>query len=86
MLFIGVFRAGGLALRFLDPWRGYDPLHRVALIPGRVNLALIMLTVVTALPMRALRKYWRKIHYLNHLIFAIVIFHGLLLGTDTNAS
>ena len=86
VLLVGTFHAGGLVLRFLTLWRGYDALHRVALILGPVNLTLITLTVITALLMRALRKYWRTIHYLNYLIFAIVIFHGLLLGTDTGAS
>ncbi len=86
VLAVGTFHAGGLVVRFLGLWRGYDALHRAALILGPVNLALITLTVATALLMRALRKYWHTIHYLNYLIFAIVIFHGLLLGTDTGAS
>ncbi len=86
VLAIGTFHADGLAVRFADLWQGYDALHRAALILGPVNLALITLTVSTALLMRLLRKYWRTIHYLNYLIFAIVIFHGLLLGTDTQAS
>lgn len=86
VLAVGVFHADGLVVRFLDLWRSYDAAHRAALIFGPVNLALITLTVLTALLMRMLRKYWRTIHYLNYFVLAIVIFHGLLLGTDTQAS
>ncbi len=86
VLAVGTFHADGLVVRFMGLWSGADTLHRVALILGPVNLALITLTVATALLMRTLKKYWRKIHYFNYLVFAIVIFHGLLLGTDTTAS
>lgn len=86
VLAVGTFHADGLVVRFMGLWSGADALHRAALILGPVNLVLITLTVATALLMRVLKKYWHKIHYFNYLVFAIVIFHGLLLGTDAMAS
>ncbi len=86
VLFVGTFHAGGVVVSFLDLWRSADALHRAALVLGPVNLVLLALTVATALLMRLLRKYWRAVHLLNYLVFAIVIFHGLVLGTDTATS
>lgn len=51
---------------------------------GYFQLFLLLLTVIAAL-LRSrpwLVKYWRKIHYLNYLIFISVWLHSWFLGSD----
>ncbi len=86
VLGFGIFKAGLVRITFRDLWASGDALHRSALVLGIANLGLISTTVVTALLMRALRKFWRQVHYLNYLAFAVVLFHGLTLGTDVRNS
>lgn len=49
---------------------------------GPVVLALLALVIATAAARGRLRKAWRWIHRLNYLIFAGMLAHALMLGTD----
>jgi nitrite reductase/ring-hydroxylating ferredoxin subunit/DMSO/TMAO reductase YedYZ heme-binding membrane subunit len=61
-----------------------SPEQRVFAIIGQLQLFLLLLTVSTALLMRhpLLRERWRRIHYLNYLIFGLVLVHSWNLGSD----
>lgn len=52
---------------------------------GPIALTLLVATVTTALLMRRryFNKYWRKIHFLNYLIFILVWLHSFNVGSDT---
>ncbi|OGY24698.1 MAG: hypothetical protein A2Y57_00485 [Candidatus Woykebacteria bacterium RBG_13_40_7b] len=52
---------------------------------GLTALYLLIVTVITAYFRNSpiLIRNWRKIHYLNYLIFFLAFFHSFLLGTDT---
>lgn len=52
---------------------------------GPIALTLLVATVSTALLMRKkhFNKYWRKIHFLNYLVFILVFLHSYKVGGDT---
>lgn len=51
---------------------------------GRLALYLLFLSVTAALLRRKLTKWnlWRKIHFLNYIIFILIFFHSQNIGTD----
>ena len=55
------------------------------LIPGYTALAILGLTVATALLAWSGRQlsWWRNVHRLNYLVFALVWVHSWFIGTDT---
>ena len=55
------------------------------IIPAAVALAILLLTVSTALLAWAGRrvKWWRGVHRLNYLVFGLVWLHSWFIGTDT---
>jgi DMSO/TMAO reductase YedYZ heme-binding membrane subunit len=55
------------------------------LIPSYTALAILLLTVVTALLAWSGRRvsWWRGVHRLNYLVFALVWLHSWFIGTDT---
>lgn len=65
---------------------GYEePLAQPAVFLGTTALYLLILTAVTAYFRHKdfLVRYWRRIHYLNYLIFFLALTHSLTLGSDT---
>ncbi len=63
-----------------EPWREDD---RVLFLFGPIALGLLIITIATALYRnRGLHRTWAWIHLLNYLIFAGVIFHGLVIGHE----
>ncbi len=56
------------------------------LIPAYTALALLLLTVTTALLAWSGRRltWWRTVHRLNYLVFALVWIHSWFIGTDTH--
>ncbi len=58
---------------------GYRP---GAVWVGPAALALLAAVIVTALLRTRLKRYWRWVHRLNYVIFAAILVHGLMLGTD----
>lgn len=65
-----------------------DPALSLFVWFGRVALLLIVLTAGTALLRRTrwFRRLWRRLHYLNYVIFILVSIHSLNLGTDVRSS
>lgn len=65
-----------------------DPALSLFVWFGRVALLLIVLTAGTALLRRTrwFRRLWRRLHYLNYVIFILVSLHSLNLGTDTRSN
>jgi DMSO/TMAO reductase YedYZ heme-binding membrane subunit len=55
------------------------------LIPAYTALAILAFTVVTALLAWSGRRvsWWRSVHRLNYLVFALVWVHSWFIGTDT---
>lgn len=82
LLLIGVGWTDYQAKSFVDP----------KMVPyvwlGTIQLGLLCLTVGTALLRRTrwLRNHWRKIHYLNYLIFISVWIHSWFLGSDVQST
>lgn len=56
------------------------------LIPAYLGLAILLLTVVTALLAWSGKRisHWRSIHRLNYLAFAAIWVHSWFIGTDTS--
>lgn len=52
---------------------------------GYLNLILLSLTVGAGLLRKQafIRRWWKKVHLLNYLVFAIGFYHSLNIGTDT---
>lgn len=61
---------------------GITGYQQVPVWVGPTVLALLVVTMVSALYRRRLRRSWRWIHRLNYLLFAAVLVHGLVLGYD----
>jgi DMSO/TMAO reductase YedYZ heme-binding membrane subunit len=55
------------------------------IIPAVIALAILLLTVSTALLAWSGRRlpWWRNVHRLNYLVFALVWLHSWFIGTDT---
>ena len=49
---------------------------------GPAVLAMLAVVVTTAMARHRLRNSWRWIHRLNYLIFAAILVHGMVLGSD----
>ncbi len=49
---------------------------------GPVVLVVLAGVILTALGRRRLRRSWRWVHRLNYFVFAAILVHGLLLGSD----
>jgi DMSO/TMAO reductase YedYZ heme-binding membrane subunit len=84
-----VFGVTGLVLvlvhlSLLLPYIGahYAEANHVLFFFGPLALLLLLLTIGTALFRRRLNAVWRRIHFLNYLIFAFAVAHGLVVGPD----
>jgi ferredoxin-NADP reductase len=57
-------------------------------ILGDIQLVLLVCTVVTAILRNTkwLSNHWRKIHYLNYIVFILVWIHSWNLGSDVQGS
>lgn len=60
----------------------YSEANRAEFWLGPIALALVIVTLGTALMMKTFSGSWRIVHLVNYAIFAIVIVHGLLVGED----
>jgi DMSO/TMAO reductase YedYZ heme-binding membrane subunit len=49
---------------------------------GPIVLSLLAVVIATALMRARLQRWWRWVHRINYLIFAAVVVHGAVLGTD----
>lgn len=57
--------------------------YRVApLWMGPTVLVVLAVVIATAMARHRLRRAWRWIHRLNYLVFAAILIHALLLGSD----
>jgi DMSO/TMAO reductase YedYZ heme-binding membrane subunit len=74
---MATFLANGFVQPSLTRW----------LIPSYTALALLLLTVATALLGWTGRRitWWRHLHKLNYVVFALVWVHSWNIGTDTQA-
>lgn len=74
-------------LSLLLPYIGahYAEANHVLFFFGPLALLLLLLTIGTALLRNRLHAIWRRIHYLNYLIFAFAVAHGLVVGADRSA-
>lgn len=74
---VATFLATGFVQPALSGW----------LIPAYTALALLLFTVGTALLAWSGRRltWWRTVHRLNYLVFALVWVHSWFIGTDTRA-
>lgn len=69
--------------------RNFVPLHLVPYIwVGYVQISLLFLTAGSALLAKIplIQRYWRRIHYLNYAVFALVWIHSWFLGTDIRST
>jgi DMSO/TMAO reductase YedYZ heme-binding membrane subunit len=53
---------------------------------GRVAWYLIFIAVFAALLRARIKSFWRFIHWLNYVAFALAFVHSWLLGTDISTS
>jgi DMSO/TMAO reductase YedYZ heme-binding membrane subunit len=55
------------------------------IVPAIIALAILLLTVSTAVLAWSGRRvaWWRNVHRLNYLVFALVWLHSWFIGTDT---
>ena len=49
---------------------------------GPAALAVLAISIGTALSRRRFRRTWRWVHRVNYLVFAAVLAHGLTVGFD----
>lgn len=73
------------SLNWFEAVTTYTP-HVVWVMLGETALALMIITVVTALLMNKpwMRGRWRWIHLLNYAVFALAWFHSYLLGSEVH--
>jgi predicted ferric reductase len=78
-ILIGFGLANYLHFRFVSPNL------RWWLLPSYTALTILLLTVTTAfLAWQGMNiPWWRKLHRLNYLVFALVWLHSWFIGTDT---
>ena len=62
----------------------YSEANPVVFLLGPVALALLLVTVTTALFMKRLKRSWRVVHLLNYVIFAAAVVHGLFVSEHGN--
>lgn len=60
----------------------YSESNRVLFVFGPVALALLGVTILTALFMKRIGTSWRAVHLLNYLIFGMALAHGLVIGEE----
>lgn len=53
---------------------------------GRIALYLIFIAVFAALLRACIKSFWRLIHWLNYVAFALAFVHSWLLGTNISTS
>lgn len=56
-----------------------------AWIIGPVALALLAVTITTALNRRRLPRVWRRIHQVNYVIFVLVLVKAFLIGSNVRS-
>lgn len=68
------------------PHAGMDRFEFLVML-GYFNLILITLTVSAGLLRKRpfIRRWWKKVHVLNYLVFGIALYHSLNIGTDTQS-
>ncbi len=78
LLFLGVGLAAYLAYEFVAPEQ------KLFVLMAQAGLFLMFLTVGTALlrKTRMFQKIWRKIHFANYAVFALVWVHSWNIGSD----
>jgi len=60
----------------------YSEANHVLFFFGPLALLLLLLTIGTALFRKRLYEIWRRVHFLNYLVFAFAVAHGLVVGPD----
>ncbi|HLV99458.1 MAG TPA: hypothetical protein VKT82_12360 [Ktedonobacterales bacterium] len=91
----GILVGAHLLTLLLDPFISFSPVNFVVPLnepysPLAVDLGVVALwTVVLVLGSSWLRRhlphrYWRALHYLGFITFALVTLHGLFAGTDSS--
>lgn len=82
MLFFGVGLSAYLHYEFVDPTK------KVFVFMAQAALLLMFLTVGTALlrKTKLFQRVWRKIHYANYAVFALVWVHSWNIGSDVQST
>lgn len=63
---------------------GYAAEHRTGMVAAAVALwCLLLVTVTSLLRHRLPHRFWRTVHLLTYLAWALGVLHGVLMGTDT---
>lgn len=60
-------------------WPGFQKL-------GPVTLYIFLVTTVSILLRKYMRKWWRAIHRLNYAVFTVAMVHAFQVGTDLKAT
>lgn len=82
---------GLMILAFGPDFLGYrflDPTLTLFAYAGTIAILIISLTALTAIFWRVnfIRRYWRTVHYLNYVTFALVWYHSWNIGSDVQTT
>lgn len=85
MYFIFQTSTQGLAKSFFDLPPNFNGYFNILISLGKIALILLTISVLAGLLRKipALIPHWRKLHQLNYIVFAIVIYHSWNIGQDT---
>jgi DMSO/TMAO reductase YedYZ heme-binding membrane subunit len=64
----------------------FSPFDRFLQLAGRPALYLFALATIAGVVRNRIKRYWKLVHKLNYLAFAMVFAHAWLIGTDVRSS